>query len=142
MAYEYLEDDVTADVTVSVWAYDVHALFHDAGDALTNAMITVLAAIEPRTRRSVSVTADSLDLLLLRFLEELIFYKDAERLLLRPSAVRVDTGATLAVRAELRGEVIDPTRHELLTDVKAVTLHGLRVERRDDLWHARVTLDV
>jgi SHS2 domain-containing protein len=47
-----------------------------------------------------------------------------------------------ALQAELVGEPIDPHRHELLADVKAVTLHGLCVERVDSAWRAEVTLDV
>ena len=45
--------------------------------------------------------------------------------------------------AELRGEPIDGTRHELAADVKAVTLHGLKVApARGGGWEAEVTLDV
>ena len=40
------------------------------------------------------------------------------------------------MRAELEGERIDPARHEQVADVKAVTLHGLRVERTEVGWQA------
>ena len=46
------------------------------------------------------------------------------------------------VQAVLTGERIDPKRHELVADVKAVTLHDLRVERSATGWDAHVTLDV
>ena len=46
------------------------------------------------------------------------------------------------LRAEFRGEPIDPSRHELLADVKAVTLHGLCVEHATSGWQAQVTLDI
>jgi SHS2 domain-containing protein len=47
-----------------------------------------------------------------------------------------------AVHAALKGEAIDPSKHELSADVKAVTLHGLTVEHNATGWRAQVTLDV
>jgi SHS2 domain-containing protein len=47
------------------------------------------------------------------------------------------------VKAELVGEAIDPGKHELEADVKAVTFHGLRAARNaDGSWEAHVTVDV
>jgi len=141
MPYEYAEDGVTSDVSFHAWGNDLDELFTAAADATTNVMVAQLASIEARVSRHVSVTADELDLLLLRFLDELIFHKDADALLLRASNVHVDI-VNHSLTAELRGEPIDTNRHELAADVKAVTLHGLHVEPRGSLWHAHVTLDV
>jgi SHS2 domain-containing protein len=40
------------------------------------------------------------------------------------------------------GEAIDPTRHQLAGDVKAVTMHRLRVVHTEDGWQATVVLDI
>ena len=61
--------------------------------------------------------------------------------LLRATRVAVDA-AHPRLDAVLAGERIDPERHELLADVKAVTFHDLRVERTATGWDAHVTLDV
>lgn len=64
-------------------------------------------------------------------------------MLLRPAVVRAQGGdASGRVSAELAGEPIDPGRHELVADVKAVTLYDLRVEQTPEGWRARVTLDI
>ena len=81
--------------------------------------------------------------MLLQFLQELLFYKDAQRLLLRVYEVQIiahDQGFTLQARAA--GEALDPARHALGADVKGVTLHRLQVVQTSNGWEATVVLDV
>ena len=143
MPFEYLEDSVTSDVTFRVWADSLDELFKAAADATTNVMVVALDSVRPTLSVPVSLTAEALDLLLMRFLDELIFRKDADGLLLRAATVTVDRNDHQhRAQAELRGEPVDPSQHELVADVKAVTLYGLRVERTTAGWEAQVTLDV
>ena len=141
MPYEFLDDGVTSDVTFHAWGRSLEELFSAAADATLNVMVRSVESVRPLETRSASVEADALDLLLMRFLDELIYRKDVEELLLRATEVRVDTERN-RVQAVLTGERIDPKRHELVADVKAVTLHDLRVERSATGWDAHVTLDV
>jgi SHS2 domain-containing protein len=46
------------------------------------------------------------------------------------------------VHAVVLGEPLDPGRHHLHGEVKAVTWHGLTVEPTDAGWRAWVLLDV
>ena len=46
------------------------------------------------------------------------------------------------VAATDAGEVMDPERHDLVVDVKAVTLHEFRVARDKREWNAFVILDI
>lgn len=141
--FEYLEDGVTSDVTFRAWGRDLDELFVAAADATTNAMVRLLDSVEPRVTKRAAVTAGALDLLLMRFLEELIFWKDSEQLLLRASDVSVRMlDDRHEATAQLRGERIDPGKHQLEADVKGITLHALSVERVDSDWQAQVTLDV
>jgi SHS2 domain-containing protein len=141
--FEFCEDGVTSDVTFRASGGSLAVLFAAAVDGTTATMVADLDSVRASERRRVDVEADALDLLLLRLLEDVIFLKDTERLLLRAGEVRVDAEIEpRRARVDLVGEPIDRARHELLADVKAVTLHGLRVEQRDDQWQACVTLDV
>lgn len=143
MPFEYLEEAVTSDVTFHAWAASLDDLFAAAVDATTRVMVEDLATVRPVERRPVAVHADALDLLLLRLLDEIVFLKDTESLLLRADRVHVDLDRRpFSADAMLAGEPIDRVRHELLADVKAVTLYGLRIERLGAAWHAHVTLDV
>ncbi len=141
--YRYREDVAPADAAFEAWGATLAELFVAAADATTNTMAENLEAIEDRQRRSIRLEEKSADLLLYRLLEELIFLKDAEGLLLRVTAVRIDRrDGFLILEAEARGEPLDPLRHRLQADVKAVTLHRLRVGRTAGGWEASVVLDI
>lgn len=143
MPYRYLPDIATADIAFEATGASRDEMFAAAADALTNVMVEDLATIRPRQTVEIIVEHEEIDLLLFAFLQEFVYYKDARRLLLRPaSLVIVDNDATLKLRATARGEEIDPDRHPMVVDVKAVTLHRFAVEQRDGTWRATVVLDI
>jgi len=141
--YRYLEGIATADVAFEAWGETKEETFLAAADATLNTMVEEIGTVAPRERRVFSLTADSLDLLLFDLLQELVYHKDAERLLLRVRDLRIEeTGSGYRLHAEAIGETIDRARHPLLADVKAVTLHRLSVEKTPPGWRAVVVLDV
>lgn len=143
MPYRYLDDIATADVAFEAWGPTLEELFVAAADATMNVMVEDLNTIAHREHRTIQVEADAVDMLLFEFLQELIYYKDAQRLLLRISQVCIDRrDDRVLLQAEAYGEEIDPRKHELLVDVKAVTLHRFQVERTADGWRAMVILDI
>jgi SHS2 domain-containing protein len=46
------------------------------------------------------------------------------------------------VTAIAHGEKIDPGRHEIKTEIKAVTYHGLYLRQTERGWEAQVIFDV
>ena len=141
--YRFRDDVAIADAAFEAWGPTLEELFVAAADATTNTMAENLEGIEDRQRRAIRAEEQSADLLLYRLLEELIYLKDAEGLLLRVPAVRIRRrDGALVLEAEARGEPIDPSRHRLQADVKAVTMHRLRVERTGGGWEASVVLDI
>jgi SHS2 domain-containing protein len=142
-SWRYRGDVAIADVAFEAWGATLEELFVAAADATVNTMAGDLGAIEEKERRAILLEEKSADLLLYRFLEELVYYKDAEGLLLRVPAVRIsECDGALVLEGEARGEPLDPRRHRLQADVKAVTLHLLRVEPSARGWEAFVVLDV
>jgi len=143
MPYHYLEEIGTADIAFEATARDLPELFSDAADATTNVTIDNIEAIQLRETRPIELSNDKLDMLLFDFLQELIFLKDAERLLLRIRVVQIDERDEIYfVKATAEGETLDAERHHQHADVKAVTLHDFSVERTEDGWKARVLLDI
>ncbi len=143
MPYRYLDEIAIADVAIEAWGETIEELFMAASDAAVNVMVGNLDSIGDQTRRSIRLEDADLDMLLFKLLQELIFFKDARNLLLRIRNIRIQeaTGRHILV-AEAYGEKISPVRHELIVDVKAVTLHRLRVEKTTHAWEATVILDV
>jgi SHS2 domain-containing protein len=141
--YRYLEEIATADVAFEAWGATKEEAFLAAADATLNTMVEEIATVAPLERRVFSLDAGSLDLLLFELLQELVYHKDADRLLLRVRDLRIEeTGSGFRLLADASGETIDPGKHSLLADVKAVTLHRLSVEKTPSGWRAVVVLDV
>jgi SHS2 domain-containing protein len=143
MPYHYLEEIGTADIAFEATGHDLPELFSDAADATMNVMIDNLDAIEPRETRHIELSNDKIDMLLFDFLQELIYFKDAECLLLRARDVQIDEKEEKYIlNAKGAGEPLDATRHHQRADVKAVTLHDFSVEKEDGGWKAKVLLDI
>ena len=143
MPYHYLEEIGTADIAFEATGRDLPELFTAAADATINVMIDNLDAIESREARKIELSNDNVEMLLFDFLQELIYFKDASRLLVRARETHIDQkGETYFLKANVAGERLDDTRHQQRADVKAVTLHGFSVEKQDSGWKARVLLDI
>ena len=132
-----------ADVAFEAEGTSLEELFTSAWDATLRVMIENPTALHSSSRKSIAIEDQSVDLLLVNFLQELIYYKDAEALLLRLEHCRIEDG-TKAVKLEAlaAGEQIDAKRHRLGTDVKAVTFHRFSLWQEGELWRTTVVLDV
>jgi SHS2 domain-containing protein len=174
MAYRYRDDIATADVAFEAWGETPEAMFTAAAEATMKVMVADLETISPVVTRRVEVGAEDVEMLLFALLQELIFYKDAEQLLLRVVSIQIhgsdpvgmfsspekawdetakrkvqpaafgsgNQDNSLRLTADARGETINPDKHDLIVDVKAVTLHRFKVERTARGWEALVVLDI
>lgn len=140
MPYKFLEDIAVADVAFEATGSTLAELFVSAALAVTNTMVRDLASVHQRTMKRVDVEGTDVENLLFNFLQELIFLKDAERLLV--SQIEVNELTETTCKAVFHGETLDPKKHELLVDVKAVTMHRFSVEKTKTGWKASVILDV
>lgn len=143
MPYRFLEEIATADVAFEATGTSLEEMFISAADAAMNVMVHDLDDIHPQTEVSLRLESHPVDMLLFNLLQELIFYKDARNLLLRVENVEITPeGDEYSLTAKCRGDQIDPEKHKLIVDVKAVTLHMFSVEETADGWRARVILDI
>lgn len=143
MPYRFLEDIATADVAFEAWGKTREEMFASCAEALLRTMAEASEQVLRRQEIMIRLDHEELDLLLFAFLQELIFYKDASRLLLQADKVVIEEReGILHLEALLSGEQIDRERHHLLVDVKAVTLHRFQVLFTDNIWQAVVVLDV
>lgn len=139
--YEFVEG-ATSDLAFVARGSTLEATFAAAAEALLAATLEEPDTVERSERRSLALEEPDLELLLLRFVNELVYLRDAEDLLLRPERVLVTRDGRARLEAELSGERIDRRRHALTAEVKAATAHGLRVVSTADGWTAALTLDV
>jgi len=144
MPYRYIEDIAIADVAFEAWGNTLEEMLVSASDATLNIMVRDLDAVRNREYRYLRIAESPADMLLFLLLQELIYYKDAEQLLLRVMTIRVDPGEndTWTAYAEFAGEAIDSQCHDLVVDVKAITLHRFEVGQDAAGWTAHVIVDV
>lgn len=143
MPYQYLDDIATADVAFRASGATLEDVFIGAAEATINVMVEDLGSIDPGERVTIRLEDEQLEMLLFQFLQELIYYKDARKLLLLPGKVTVaekDQGFSL--KADMAGETPDRRKHKLSVDIKAVTMHRFQLRQAARGWEATVVLDI
>jgi|SRR3990172_4623954 len=113
--------------------------FEQAAVALT-AVITEPASVSPHECVEISCAADDDELLLVNWLNALVYEMATRKMLFGRYEVRIE-GSQLFGKAW--GEAIDENRHELGVEVKGATCTELKVARDPDGgWTAQCVVDV
>ena len=140
--YRFLEH--TADVGIEIRAPTLAAVYEIAGEALFQ-LIAPRASEEAPVRtadwiaKDVESEGDEPELLLVNFLNDLLYLFEVEGLLFRRFEVRSLKSGRL--QATAAGEPLDPGA-AVDTVVKAVTHHEACVERSGSHWRGVVYLDL
>ncbi|REJ86966.1 MAG: archease [Planctomycetota bacterium] len=129
----------TADLGLRIRAGDLPTLMAEAGRALFSVIVADLGKVELRQRVTLHVSFDEHPLLLQDWLSELLFLFESRQIVLTDFQVSIADGELTATVA---GEELNPARHQLQNEVKAITYHGLLVEQVDGGWLAEVILDI
>lgn len=114
------------------------AAFAQAALALT-AIITPPDAIKPTEQITLSTEAPDDELLLVDFLNALIFEMATRKMLFSRFEVNIADGR---LTARVWGEHTDVARHQPTVEVKGATYTQLHVGEQDGLWTAQCIVDV
>jgi SHS2 domain-containing protein len=128
-----------ADIGVRGIGPTIESAFEQAAIALT-AIVAEPSTVRPSEVSSLECEAPEPELLLVDWLNLLIYEMATRRMLFRDFAVEM---AEYRLRATVRGEPIDPARHSPAVEAKGATYTALSV-RRDDAggWVAECVVDV
>ncbi|MGQ9592975.1 MAG: archease [Anaerolineae bacterium] len=131
----FVELPHTADRAIAVEARSLPGLFAAAARGMFSLMAD-LERIRPRQPRPVQVEGSDLEVLLVGWLNELLYLHEAhQELYARFDVVRLEGGR---VEAVAWGEPGLPTKAK----VKAATYHNLSVRQEGGLWRATLVFDV
>lgn len=137
---EWLEEiDHTADTGIIVWARNRKELFARAAWGMFS-VITNMDTVRPEKKTAISVDATDSEALMVRWLSELNFQHVTEHKLFCGFEILELSDKKLT--AEVHGENINHSRHSIYTEIKAVTFHGLRIERKKDRWRTQIIFDI
>lgn len=135
--WKHFEHD--ADIGLRAVAASRAGLFVAMAEALT-AIITDPAGVKSRETLRIRCTADDNALLLVDWLNALIYEMATRRMVFSDWDVRLD-GYNL--EATVKGEPVDRERHQPVVEVKGATYTALRVEEdADGFWHGQCVVDV
>jgi SHS2 domain-containing protein len=129
----------TADLGLRVTATDLDGLFVDAAAGLFAMIVEPAPHGRPVGCRSFEIAGDRHDFLMVDWLGELLYLFDTEHLL--PGEIEVEVHDR-GLRGSAACFALDSGDYRLLREVKAITYHGLKVERTDDGWLAEVIVDI
>ena len=153
MPYKFTPEVTMADVAFKAEGKTLEELFGACAEAVTITMVKELESVKRTKKIKVKIEAKTIELLLFNFLNELLFYKDAKQLLFSKYVIKIKKlKGEFTLSATLHGEKLNMKKHELIVDVKAVTMHLFEVKREKitdrrhkrpyTVWKAQVVLDI
>lgn len=131
--------DHTADLAIVVHAASLKQLFEEAGRALFDLLIRTRGV---RASHSIICTVEGADKedLMVNWLRELLYLFNGEEKAV--SSIEILDLTPSRVEARLEWIPVDFTQDEVMTEIKAVTYHQIRVEKTDRDYEAQVVFDV
>jgi SHS2 domain-containing protein len=128
-----------ADIGVRGFGPTPARAFEQAALAMT-AVVTDPALVRRERKVEVTAQAPALDVLLVDFLDALVFEMAEKGLLFGAFSVAIDGGR---LKAEALGEGVSRERHQPSVEIKGATFTELAVvEDRPGLWRAQCVVDV
>lgn len=155
--------DISGDIGLRAFGKSINEAFVNAAIGMYS-LITHLRTIKKEKTIDVSIKSQSIEGLLVSWLNELIFYFDAYGFIGKKIEITEFTSTlTLPLRggekgggeaeqltslqacklkATVSGEDFNPEKHESKLLIKAATYHKLRIEKIDDMWEIDVIFDI
>ncbi|GAB5047478.1 archease [Thermodesulfovibrio sp. TK110] len=136
MSYKII--DVAADVGLRAEGKTVEECFVNAGLGLYS-LITDINLVKAEEKREISLSEETLEDMLISFLNELIFQFDAYGFIGRDIKVEIKENT---LKAAIWGEYFNPEKHERKLLLKAATYHNLVLQRENSQWIAEIIFDI
>jgi protein archease len=131
--------DVEADVGVHAWGPTLEACFRQCALGVFT-LVVPLDAVAPSEEREISAQAETVEALLVSWINELLYLHDVEGFAVHDVAEPRIEGTR--AHATLTGEPLDVTRHPRGIQVKAATFHQLALDRGPGHVEARLVVDI
>ncbi len=131
--------DHTADIGIIAYGADIKQVFANAALGLFNLMGDT-DDFKEAIERELELSAEDVEVLLVEWLNELIYILDVEHIFFKRFEVDELTGTQ--IRARCFGEKIKPSQHKLKREIKAATYHMLKIDKENSGYKVQVIFDV
>ena len=133
--WEHFSHD--ADIGVRGWGRTPAEAFEEAALAVT--AVVTQAAVDPRTAVRVACDAPDIELLLVEWLNAIIYEMAVRKMLFGRFVVQITDNR---LNGTMWGEGVDVARHAPACEPKGATYTALKVEQVGGLWSAECVVDV
>ena len=136
-------EDHTADCGIEVYAENFIELVLEASIAFAE-LTTNIDDISAKERHHIIVEGEDFDLILVEFLQELLYLLDTEHFIAvgfkHPQLV--PNNGSYVFSAKALGDTFIVGKHESRMEIKAVTYHQLEAKKLNPGWYAKVIFDI
>jgi SHS2 domain-containing protein len=146
---KYKTFDHTADIGIEIIGKTRKELFGNAVAAIFDVMVDwpsedkrlfSVDEIKPLEEKRIKITGNDLEDTLINFLRETLYLFNGKCWLIRSCEPLKLTKRSIVAR--LQGEPYNRQKNPLKTEIKAVTYHGLIINKSKKCWQAKVVFDV
>ncbi|MEM1598571.1 MAG: archease [Pyrobaculum sp.] len=133
----------TADVLVLAYGCTLDEAFKNAAVALAD-LTYYSQRVEPRISKTVEIEYDDLEGLLFKWIDELLYLFDGEKLAIsRKIDVAITQSGGYKLKAVVYGEPYDIEKHGFTgLIVKAMTFHMMEIRKEGDYWVVQYVVDI
>jgi len=131
--------DHTADIGIIAYGADIKQVFVNAALGLFNLMADP-DDFKEDIERELKLSAEDVEILLVEWLNELIYIFDVEHIFFKRFEVAELTSTQ--IKARCFGEKIKPSQHKLKREIKAATYHMLKIDKEDGGYKVQVIFDI
>ena len=143
MRFEFVEGITLADTAVRSYGKTLPELFESSALGLLNLMAGDQIKTGRDKKFEIELENSDIEMLLYDFLNEFLFYRDARSLLIFPETIEIkEIENRFVLTVLMSAEKIDPARHKMDTEVKAVTLHRFSVKGKPGAYESLVVYDL
>ena len=135
----------TADLCIRVWGKSWKDLLEESARGMMSQIIP-METVEENDSSELVVQGENGEELLLNWLREILFLVEGGMVFssfcIHENNFSEKEKGKYRFHAALGGEKLDPARHDICTEIKAVTRHGLSLKQRGSWWETSILFDV
>ncbi|MFX1274004.1 MAG: archease [Promethearchaeota archaeon] len=136
--------DHTADTQSHSWGKNLEEAFSQCALSLMTIISPNLKNIAPEIEKSVKIEAEDKEALLFDFLSELLYIFDVDGLIFCEISVNqiLNIEGKFQLEAKLKGEPFNTNKHEIGTEVKAITYSFIEIIEQENKVDIKIVFDL
>ena len=136
--------DHTADVQVRSWGRTLEEAFSQTALSLMTTITPNLKKISPLIIKSIEINSEDKYALCFDFLSEFLYIFDVEALVFSDISVKSieEIENRYKLKALVKGEKFDKDKHEIGTEVKAITYSFMNIEEKKNKVEINIVFDI